>query len=212
MKRLLLFLFALSSSLTWGQPQASHERRYELRPDPNWPLEIDLGSGDYRIVASASDSIAVIYDDSNADAVRKVMVQIDSGHGQNHVKIAGAKANFHAVIEVPRKTDLRVRMSSGGLSIGDVKGNKDIEILAGNLDPNSQHPQDYAQADFSVRIGDVYATLSKTVKERFMANRSRQSVKGRISPTDKVLPSSPSLPICYLEFAAHVGRACLRAA
>jgi hypothetical protein len=50
------------------------------------------------------------------------------------VKIAGAKANFHAVIEVPRKTDLRVRMSSGGLSIGDVKGNKDIEILAGNLD------------------------------------------------------------------------------
>jgi hypothetical protein len=162
MKRLLPLLLALSASLAWGQ--TSHERRYELRPDPNWPLEIELGSGDYQIVASASDSIAIIYDDSNADAVSKVKVQIDSGHGQNHVKIAGPKANFHVVIEVPRKTDLRIRMSAGGLSIGDVEGNKDIEILAGNLDLNSLRPQDYAQADFSVHIGDVYAPLFTSAK------------------------------------------------
>jgi hypothetical protein len=120
MKRLLPFLLALSASLTWGQPQTSHERRYELRPDPNWPLAIELGSGDYRVVASASDSIAVVYDNSDAEAMRKVQVQIDSGHGQNHLKIAGPKSNFHAVIEVPRKTDLRIRMSAGGLRIGDV--------------------------------------------------------------------------------------------
>ena len=164
MKRLLPFLLALSASLAWGQ--ASHERRYELRPDPNWPLEIELGSGDYQIVASASDSIAVVYDEGNGDAMRKVKVQIDSGHGQNHLKIAGPKSNFHVVIEVPRKTDLRVRMSAGGLSIGDVEGNKDIEIVAGTLELNSLRPQDYAQADFSVRIGDVYAPLFKTAKTR----------------------------------------------
>lgn len=164
MKRLLPFLLALSASLAWGQ--SSHERRYELRPDPNWPLVIELGSGDYEIVASSSDSIAVVYDEGTADALRKVKVQIDSGHGQNHLKIAGPKSNFHAVIEVPRKTDLRVRMSAGGLSIGDVEGNKDIEVLAGNLELNSLRPQDYAQADFSVRIGDVYAPLLKTAKTR----------------------------------------------
>ena len=163
MKRLLPFLLALSASLTWGQ--IGHEKRYELRPDPNWPLDIELGSGDYQIVASASDSIAVVYDEG-ADAVRKVKVQIDSGHGQNHIKIAGEKSNFHAVIEVPRRTDLRVRMSAGGLSIGDVEGNKDIEIVAGNLELNSLRPEDYAQADFSVRIGDVYAPLFKTAKTK----------------------------------------------
>lgn len=162
MKRLLLFFLALSTSLTWGQ--TSHEKRYELRPDPNWPLEIELGSGDYEIVASASDSIAVAYDEGSAEAARKVEVQIGSGHGQNHLKIVGPKSNFHAIIEVPRKTDLRVRMSAGGLSIGDVEGNKDIEVLAGNLELNSLHPQDYAQADFSVRIGDMYAPLFNTAK------------------------------------------------
>jgi hypothetical protein len=166
MKRLLPLLLALSASLTWGQ--TSHERRYELRPDPNWPLEIELGSGDYQIMASASDSIAVVYDDSDADAVRKVKVQIDSGHGQNHLKIAGPKSNFHAVIEVPRKTDLRIRMSAGGLRIGDVEGNKDIEMLAGNLELNSLRPQDYGQADFSVRVGDVYAPLFKTEKSQLV--------------------------------------------
>jgi hypothetical protein len=162
MKRLLPLLLALFASLSWGQ--TSHERRYELRPDPSWPLQIELGSGDYQIVASASDSIAVTYDETNPGALGNLKVQIDSGHGQNHLKIAGPKSNFHAVIEVPRKTDLRVRMSAGGLTIGDVEGNKDIEVVAGNLKLNSLRPQDYAEADFSVRIGDVYAPLFKTAK------------------------------------------------
>jgi hypothetical protein len=162
MKRLLPLLLALFASLSWGQ--TSHERRYELRPDPSWPLQIELGSGDYQIVASNSDGIAVTYDETNPGALRNLKVQIDSGHGQNHLKIAGPKSNFHAVIEVPRKTDLRVRMSAGGLTIGDVEGNKDIEVVAGNLKLNSLRPQDYAEADFSVRIGDVYAPLFNTAK------------------------------------------------
>ena len=163
MKRLLPFLLALSASLAWGQ--IGHERRYELRPDPNWPLEIELGSGDYQIVASASDSIAVIYDEGPEEPP-KVEVKIGSGHGLNELKIAGPKKNFHAVIEIPRKTDLRVRMNSGGLRVGDVEGNKDIEVGAGNLELNALRPQDYATADFSVRIGDVYAPLFKTAKNR----------------------------------------------
>ncbi|MFL6388446.1 MAG: hypothetical protein ACJ71U_13275 [Terriglobales bacterium] len=162
MKRLLPLLLALFASLSWGQ--TSHERRYELRPDPNLPLEIDLGPGDYQIVASNSDGIAVTYDETNPGALRNLKVQIDSGHGQNHLKIAGPKSNFHAVIEVPRKTDLRVRMSVGGLTIGHVEGNKDIEVVAGNLKLNSLRPQDYAEADFSVRIGDVYAPSFNTAK------------------------------------------------
>lgn len=167
MRRLLPFLLALATSLTWGQTHSGHQRRYELRPDPNQPLEIDLGSGDYQIVASASDSIAVVYNEDGPEATHKVQVQIGSGHGQNYLKIAGAKSTFHAVIEIPRKTDLRVRMSAGGLRVGDVEGNKDIEIRAGNLELNSLRPQDYAQADFSVRIGDVYAPLFKTVRSGF---------------------------------------------
>lgn len=159
MRKLLPFLLAVTASLTWGQPQNGHERRYELRPDPDWPLNIELGSGDYHIVASDSGSIAVVYEEGAPEEMQKVRVQIGSGHGQNQLKIASPKPNFHAVIEVPRKTDLRIRMLSGYLHVGDVEGNKDIEVRMGNLELNSIHPQDYARADFSVRMGGVNAPV-----------------------------------------------------
>jgi hypothetical protein len=162
MKRLLPFLLALT--VTSACAQNNHERRYELRPDPNWPLAIELSSGDYQIVASESDSIAVVYQEETPESQRKVQVQIGSGHGQNYLKIAGPKSHFHAVIEVPRKTDLRVRMMAGDLHVGEVEGNKDIEVRAGTLELNAIRPQDYAQADFSVRIGDVNAPVFKATK------------------------------------------------
>ena len=157
MRKLLPILLALPISLAWAQN--NHERRYELRPDPNWPLTIDLNSGDYQIITSPSDSIAVVYQESDAQASRKVQVQIGSGHGQNYLKIAGSKSHFHAIIEVPHKTDLQIRMGSGELHVGDVEGNKNIEVRAGTLELNALRPQDYAEADFSVRIGDVNAPI-----------------------------------------------------
>lgn len=154
MKRLLPFLLAVPATIALAQN--SHERRYELRPDPNWPLSIELGSGDYQIIPSESDSITVIYRE-DMPKQRKIEVQIGSGHGQNYLKIAGPKSKFHAVIEVPRKTDLRVRMTAGDLHVGQVEGNKDIEMRAGTLELSEIRPQDYAQADFSVQIGDLNA-------------------------------------------------------
>jgi hypothetical protein len=162
MRRLLLFLLALPVSVACAQN--NHERRYELRPDPNWPLAIELGSGDYQIVPSESDCIAVIYVENTPEETRKVEVQIASGHGQNTLKIAAPKSNFHAVIEVPRKTDLRVRMLTGDLHVGEVEGNKDIEMLSGHLELTSIRPADYAKTDFSVRQGDLIAPSFKTGK------------------------------------------------
>src|SRR5262249_22309472 len=149
------FLLALTAATAFAQ--STHERRYELRPDPNWPLAIELGSGDYQIVPSQSDCIAVIYQENSPEESRKVEVQIASGHGQNTLKIGAPKSDFHAVIEVPRKTNLRVRMTTGDLHVGEVEGNKDIEMRSGNLELNSIKPEDYANADFSVRLGDLNA-------------------------------------------------------
>lgn len=164
MKRFLLFLLAIPVTIACAQ--TSHERRYELRPDPNWPLAIELSSGDYQIIPSESDSIAVVYPEDVAHP-NKIAVQITSGHGQNYLKIAGPKSNFHAVIEVPRKTDLRVRMTAGDLHVGEVEGNKDIEMRAGSLELNAVRPQDYSKADFSVRVGDLNAPSFNTAQSGF---------------------------------------------
>jgi hypothetical protein len=162
MQRFLPFLLALSATVATAQN--GHERRYELKPDPNWPLAIELSSGDYQIVPSESDCIAVVYEENAPENRRKVEVQIASGHGQNTLKIAGPKSNFHAVIEVPRKTDLRVRMMAGDLRVGEVEGNKDIEMNAGSLELVAIRPQDYKKADLSVRIGDLNVPAIKAMK------------------------------------------------
>jgi hypothetical protein len=167
-KKLLLLFLALPVTITWalpGNPDAD-ERRYELRPDPRWPLAIELSSGDYQIVPSDSDSIAVVYR-NGAQEESRVEVQIASGHGQNYLKIAAPKSNFHAVIEVPRHTDLRVRMAAGDLRVGEIEGNKDIEMHAGNLELNAIRPKDYAKADFSVRVGDLRAPNFTTARSGF---------------------------------------------
>ncbi len=164
MKKLLPFLLVISATIAFAQN--NHERRYELKPDPNWPLAIELSSGDYQIVPSESGCIAVVYRE-NAPEQQKVEVQIGSGHGQNYLKIAGPKSNFHVVIEVPRKTDLQVRIKAGDLSVGEVEGNKDIEMRAGNLQLNAIRPQDYAKADLSVRIGDLRAPTFNSAQSGF---------------------------------------------
>jgi hypothetical protein len=105
-----------------------------------------------------------VYQEETSENPRKIQVQIGSGHGQNYLKIAGPKSNFRAVIEVPRKTDLRVRMMAGDLRVGELEGNKDIEVRAGTLELNAIRPQDYAKADFSVRIGGVNAPIFKAAK------------------------------------------------
>src|SRR5258707_194964 len=107
MKKLLsLFLVMSSFVAAIASAQTTTERRYELRPDPTWPLAIELSAGDYQIIASESDSITVVYDAPNPEKLKKVHVQMSSGHGRNYLKINGQKNSFHVTIEVPRKTDL----------------------------------------------------------------------------------------------------------
>jgi hypothetical protein len=168
MKRLLPFLLAVPAVLASSQISNSNERRYELRPDPNWPLSIELSSGDYQILPSDSGSITVVYEDKQAADGHRVEVQIASGHGQNSLKIAAPKSDFRAVIEVPRKTDLRVRIAAGDLRVGEVEGNKDIEMRAGSLELNAIRPQDYAKADFSVHIGDLRAPSFNNSQSGFL--------------------------------------------
>lgn len=75
------------------------------------------------------------------------------------------------MIEVPRKTDLRVRMLAGDLHVGEVEGNKDIEMRTGNLELSLIRPSDYAKADFSVRVGDLNAPSIKNGVLRSLQTR-----------------------------------------
>ena len=71
-----------------------------------------------------------------------------SEHGNNGIEIT---------IEVPRRTNLSVRMLAGQVTVEGVKGDKDIDLAAGQITINSIHQGDYRSVEASVSAGEVLA-------------------------------------------------------
>jgi len=76
----------------------------------------------------------------------------DSGDLQIH---GGPTGNFLILIEVPRQTNLYVRMPFGSLEVRNTTGDKDIELHSGELVIGIGNPKDYARVEASVYSGEL---------------------------------------------------------
>jgi hypothetical protein len=90
-------------------------------------------------------------------------------HGNNGLEIK---------IEVPRRTNLSIRMFAGQVTVEEVKGDKDIEVGAGQITISSIHDGDYRNVDASVGVGEVQALAFGTDKGGFFRNFSRKNSNG----------------------------------
>ena len=66
--------------------------------------------------------------------------------------------NFQARIEIPKSSDLYVRMLAGQLDVMDVTGDKDIELSFGQLNVDVGKTEQYARVDASVNTGQINAS------------------------------------------------------
>jgi hypothetical protein len=64
-------------------------------------------------------------------------------------------SNFQATIEVPKTSDLFVRLSGGNLVLSGITGNKDIDSVAGNAEIAIGDLNDYASMEATVKAGDL---------------------------------------------------------
>jgi hypothetical protein len=155
MRRALLCLsVCIFACLTWAQ--ASNQARYEQQVDGDKLLKLQLHAGEYKIIPGKSDSLVVVYQTKTAQDLKKVSIRFDAKATTNLLVMDGP-TNYRVRIEVPRQTNLHVRMTAGDLRIGRVEGNKNIELHAGDLDIDGFYPEDYGKVDLSVHIGDVNA-------------------------------------------------------
>jgi hypothetical protein len=67
-------------------------------------------------------------------------------------------------IEVPERSDLYVRMTAGDLTIEDIRGNKDVELRAGDLKIDVGQAADYKTVDASLWAGDIRASAFRIFK------------------------------------------------
>jgi len=125
---------------------------------PGGAIRLHLDSGGYKILPSDSDAIAVTPSDRWDDDSSPVRIEIRTSGAKAEVSVRHTQRNnFRATIEVPRRSNLWIRLSAGELDIDAIQGDKDIEAWAGQIVVDVGRPDDYGHRDASVLAGDIVA-------------------------------------------------------
>ena len=142
-------------------------------------IEMQLAGGSYSIRPAADTNIRVTLSGN----VGRARVDITSNATRANLAVMETPGdNFQATIEVPKVSDLIVRLSGGNLVLSGITGNKDIDSVAGNAEISIGNPNDYGSVEASVKAGDlnVGAFAGARTSDSFgLLQRATWSGKGR---------------------------------
>jgi hypothetical protein len=151
----VLLLLLIAPALLHGEnrgPEATVQKKFVS----GGSIRIHLESGGYTISPSDSDNIVVTYQANSESRLRQVKVDIQPSGSTAVVYVANTPDNhFSATIEVPRHSNLWIRLTAGELDVEAVEGNKDLELRAGSLQVDIPHPEEYGHRDASVTMGGL---------------------------------------------------------
>jgi len=121
-------------------------------------LSIHVRSGDVRVVGRDDNKVVVRVKGKDWDRVKEVKVRFERLESSGDLDISGGPKNdIQITVEVPRATGLFVRMPAGQMEISDIKGDKDVELHAGELIVGVGNPADYSYVEASVTSGGLEA-------------------------------------------------------
>lgn len=140
---------------TVGPPETAKESL-----DADFPsgglIRLHVRSGDLRIVGSDESKIRVHYLGKNVYKSREVKVSLHTVGNAADLHVSGGPRNdFQIEIQVPRLSNLYLRMPFGEVEINGLTGDKDVELHAGELILGVGKPEDYARVDTSVLSGEL---------------------------------------------------------
>jgi hypothetical protein len=163
MKGLSLWFVVLVPGLL--QAQEASEKSVQQKFISGAEIRMHLEAGGYTIAAGDSENIRVTYNARNEEQLRHVRVAIKRNPTSADVYVSDTpNGNFHATIEVPRRSNLWVRLSAGELVVEDVEGDKNLEVRAGRIQADIPHPEQYGHRDASVLTGSIAASAFEVSK------------------------------------------------
>jgi hypothetical protein len=139
-------------------------------------LTIDSRAAALEIAGTDKESIHVICTADDLATAQYVKLRFSGTADHGDLTVTGRYGknnNLRIRVEVPRKLNLRVNMDAG-----QVKGDKDIRLYAGQITIASSHEWDYRHIEASVVIGQVSAAPFGVEKGGFFRTFSRQDDHG----------------------------------
>ena len=158
MKRLGFWLILLAPGLLHAQHAPDGSARQEFVSGGT--IRLHLEAGGYTITPGDSANIVVTCRAHTEEQLKHVKVEIKRTAASADVYVSETPHNnFQATIEVPRRSNLWVRLSAGELVVEDVEGDKDLEARAGRIQIDVPHPEQYGHRDASVTTGSIEASV-----------------------------------------------------
>ncbi|MFZ1015271.1 MAG: hypothetical protein WAN28_18145 [Terracidiphilus sp.] len=146
-------------------------------------LRIDSRPAGLQIVGSDQDAIHVSCTAGSDATMRNVVLHFSPTATGGKLSIEGERFlrennGLQVKIEVPRRTNLSVRMLAGQVTVEEVKGDKDIYLGAGQIVISSIHDGDYRSVNASVVVGQVQARAFGADTGGFFRSFSRKNASG----------------------------------
>jgi hypothetical protein len=117
-------------------------------------VRLELAAGEYEIVASKDDRIRVSWPDHGKDA--DVTLRIDVNASRATVRTETPWKDGPTIrIELPRRTNMIVRLTAGDLKIEGIEGSKDVSARAGDVNISVGPRDQYRYVKASVTVGDL---------------------------------------------------------
>ena len=154
MKRLSFWLVLLVPGLLHAQhaPETSAQQKFISQGT----IRLHLEAGGYTVTPVDSENIVVTCRAHTAEQLQHVKVEIKATAASADVYVSETPHNnFQATIEVPRHSNLWARLSAGELVVEDVEGDKNLEVLAGRIQVDVPHAEQYGHRDASVTTGSI---------------------------------------------------------
>ena len=144
----------------------SFEKTIQQPFSPGGTVRLHLEAGGYTIKAASSNNVMVTYPPNANGRSSEVKVEIKTNGSRADVYVRNTPhSNFEATIEIPRQSNLWVRLSAGELNIADLEGDKDIELWAGQINVDVPHPDQYGHRDASLLAGSIEASAFHISKD-----------------------------------------------
>jgi len=151
-----LLLLLLAPVLVHAQ---THEATVQQKFISGGSIRLHLEAGGYTISPSDSDDIVVTYRARSETSLRRVKVAINPAGSTAEVIVSDTpNNNFSATIDVPRRSNLWIRLTAGELVVESVEGDKDLRLRAGEMQVDIPHPEEYGHCDASVLAGSLTAS------------------------------------------------------
>jgi hypothetical protein len=161
MKGLAFWLLVLAPGLIYGQggDGAAAEKFIS-----GGLIRLHLEAGGYTVTPSDGENI-VVSCHANGGELRRVKVQIKRTAATADVYVSDTpRSNFQGTIEVPRRSNLWVRLSAGEMVVEEVEGDKDVQVLAGRIRIDIPHPEQYGRRRASVITGSLVSSAFEVSK------------------------------------------------